>query len=113
VPWLRRLVAGFPPLRPEFEPGSNHVGFIVDKVALRQVFFEYFGLPYLFAFHRLLHNCHIIIYHLGLEQQAKPWPQYKWTRSHPMKREREREREREIERTHTHTYIYTVTTDSI
>jgi hypothetical protein len=30
VPRLRRLVAGF-------DPGSVHVGFVVDKVALRQV----------------------------------------------------------------------------
>jgi hypothetical protein len=29
-PWLRRLVAGFPPLR----PGSSHVGFVLDKEAL-------------------------------------------------------------------------------
>jgi hypothetical protein len=38
VPWLRRLVAGFPPLRPGFDSGSVHVGFVVDKVALGQVF---------------------------------------------------------------------------
>jgi hypothetical protein len=30
VPWLRRLVAGL-------SPGSVHVGFVVDKVALGQV----------------------------------------------------------------------------
>jgi hypothetical protein len=34
VPWLRRLAAGFPPRRPGFDPGSVHVGFVVDKVAL-------------------------------------------------------------------------------
>ena len=38
VPWLRRLVAGLPPQRPGFDPGSVHVGFVVDKVALGQVF---------------------------------------------------------------------------
>jgi hypothetical protein len=38
VPWLRRLVAGLPPRRPVFNPGSVHVGFVVDKVALAQVF---------------------------------------------------------------------------
>jgi hypothetical protein len=37
------LVAGFPPRRPEFEPTSGHVGFVVDKVILGQVFSEYFG----------------------------------------------------------------------
>jgi hypothetical protein len=38
VPWLRRLAAGLPPWRPRFDPGSVHVGFVVDKVALGQVF---------------------------------------------------------------------------
>jgi hypothetical protein len=38
VPWLRRLVAGLSPWRPGFDPGSVHVGFVVDKVALGQVF---------------------------------------------------------------------------
>jgi hypothetical protein len=38
VPRLRRLVAGLPPRRPGFDPGSVHVGFVVDKVSLGQVF---------------------------------------------------------------------------
>jgi hypothetical protein len=38
VPWLRRLVADLPPRRPGFDPGLVHVGFVVDKVALGQVF---------------------------------------------------------------------------
>jgi hypothetical protein len=64
VPWLRRLVTGFPLRRPGFEPRSGHVGFVVDKVALVQVFSEYFGFPCQFSFHRLLH----ILHHLGLVQ---------------------------------------------
>jgi hypothetical protein len=36
---------GFPPRWPGFEPRSGHVGFVVYKVALEQVFFEYFGFP--------------------------------------------------------------------
>jgi hypothetical protein len=32
--WLRRLVAGFSPRRPGFDPGSVRVGLVVDKVAL-------------------------------------------------------------------------------
>ena len=38
VPWLRRLVAGLSSRRPGFDPGSVRVGFVVDKVALGQVF---------------------------------------------------------------------------
>jgi hypothetical protein len=38
VPWLRRLVAALPPRRPGFDPGSVHVEFVVEKVALGQVF---------------------------------------------------------------------------
>jgi hypothetical protein len=50
VPWLRRLVAGLSPQRPGFEPWSVHVGFVVDKVALGQVFpcqFHSTGVPLL------------------------------------------------------------------
>jgi hypothetical protein len=35
------------------------VGFVVVKVALGQVFFEYFGFPCQFSFHRLLHAHHL------------------------------------------------------
>jgi hypothetical protein len=34
------------------------VGFVVDNVALGQVFSEYFGFPSQFSFHRLLHIHH-------------------------------------------------------
>jgi hypothetical protein len=43
---------------PGFDPRSGLVGFVVDKVALGQVFSEYFGLPCQFSFHRLLHIHH-------------------------------------------------------
>jgi hypothetical protein len=53
VPWLRRLVAGLPARRTRFDPGSIHVGLVVDKVALGQVFPpEYFGFPLSVSFHR-------------------------------------------------------------
>jgi hypothetical protein len=45
VPWLWRIVAGLPLRRPGFDPGLVHVGFVVDKVALRQVFLRVFGFP--------------------------------------------------------------------
>jgi hypothetical protein len=55
VPWLRRLVSGLSLRRPGFNPGSVHVGFLVDKAALGQVFppstsgfpcqFHYTGAP--------------------------------------------------------------------
>jgi hypothetical protein len=47
---LRRLVTGFPPLRPGFDPSSVHVKFVVDKVVLGQVFYEYFSFPCEFPF---------------------------------------------------------------
>jgi hypothetical protein len=50
VPWLWRLAAGLPPRSPGFDPGSVDVGFVVDKVALGQVFPEYF--PLSVSFHR-------------------------------------------------------------
>jgi hypothetical protein len=44
VPYLKLLVAGFPPRRSRFASGQ-HVGFVVDKAVLGQVFSEYFGFP--------------------------------------------------------------------
>jgi hypothetical protein len=35
------------------------VGFVVDKVALAQVFSKYFGFPCQFSFHQLLHIHHL------------------------------------------------------
>jgi hypothetical protein len=55
VPWLRLLVADLSPRRAGFDPGSVHVGFVVNKVGLGQVFspsisvfpcqFHYTGAP--------------------------------------------------------------------
>jgi hypothetical protein len=45
VPWLKRLVAGLSPWRFGFATGSIHAGFVMDKVALWQVFSEFFGFP--------------------------------------------------------------------
>jgi hypothetical protein len=54
VPYLKLLDAGFPPRRPGFASG-HHVGFVVDKAALGQVFSEYFSSPYK-SFHQFLHH---------------------------------------------------------
>jgi hypothetical protein len=54
--YLRRLVAGFPPRRPGFDPTSGYVEFEVDKVALEQISPEYFGFPCQFSFHRTPHT---------------------------------------------------------
>jgi hypothetical protein len=43
--------------RPGFVLGTDHMEFMVDKVALGQVFSGYFGFPCQ-AFHRLLHTHH-------------------------------------------------------
>jgi hypothetical protein len=56
TPLIRRLEADFPPRRPGFNLGSSHLGFVVGKVALRPVFYEYFLSPTNHSFHRLLHN---------------------------------------------------------
>jgi hypothetical protein len=34
---------------------SGHVGFVVDKVTLKQVFTAYFSFPFQFSFNQLLH----------------------------------------------------------
>jgi hypothetical protein len=47
-----------------FAHGSGQVGFVVDKMALGQVFSKYFGFPCQSSFHQLLHNHPH--HHLGL-----------------------------------------------
>jgi hypothetical protein len=41
-----------------FDPKSGHVASVVDKVALGQVFSEYFSFPYQFSFHQMPHSHH-------------------------------------------------------
>jgi hypothetical protein len=55
---VRRLVASFPFRRPGFDPRPNYVGFVVDIVALGQVFSGHLDLPCQFSFRRLLHTHH-------------------------------------------------------
>jgi hypothetical protein len=52
---LRRLVAGLSSRRPGFDPGSVHVGFVVNKVALGQ------GFPRVLCFYPVnsFHRCSI------------------------------------------------------
>jgi hypothetical protein len=52
VPWLRRLVAGLSPRRLGLDPVSAHVGSVMDKVALRQVFPQVLRFPLSVSFHR-------------------------------------------------------------
>jgi hypothetical protein len=58
MPQLRRLVAGFSPRRLRFDPNSNHLAVVGNKVVLAQVSSEYYGFPCQFSFHRLLHTHH-------------------------------------------------------
>jgi hypothetical protein len=55
APQLKRLVAGFPPRWSGFVPESGQVGFVVHKVALGQVFSEYFAFSCQSSFHQILH----------------------------------------------------------
>jgi hypothetical protein len=59
---LRWLVAGFPPRRPGFASGQ-HVGFVMDKAGMGQVFSEYFSFLCQ-SFYQILHHHN----HRGLAQ---------------------------------------------
>jgi hypothetical protein len=74
VPWLRRLVPGLLPRRPEFAPGSVHVAFVVDNVVLGQVSFRVLRFPPVNIIPPWLF---ILTYHLEDEQQARWWPQFR------------------------------------
>jgi hypothetical protein len=52
---------------------SAHVGFVVEKVALGQVFSEYFGFPCQSSSHQLLHNHHRSS---GAGTIGQHWPTY-------------------------------------
>jgi hypothetical protein len=65
MPYLRWLVTGFPPWWPRLEPRPGHVGFVMDKVALKQVFYEYFGYFCQFSFHQLLSTDHQFSFRAG------------------------------------------------
>jgi hypothetical protein len=49
---------------------SGHVGFVVDKVALGQVFSEYFGVLWQSSFHQVLYDHD----YPGQVQYANWWP---------------------------------------
>jgi hypothetical protein len=73
VPYLKQLGSGFPPRRSGFAYGQ-HVGFVVDKAALGQVFSEYLDFPCQ-SFHRFLHYHS----HPGLAQYAIGDRSVEWT----------------------------------
>jgi hypothetical protein len=68
VPWLRRLVAGFSPPRPGFDPRLAHTIFAMDKVALWQVFLPVLQFCTVSIIRPLLHT-HSFIYMLPLPGQ--------------------------------------------
>jgi hypothetical protein len=60
LPYLKRLVISFQPQWPGCEIRSDHVGFVVYKMALGHIFSGYFGFPCQYLFHLLLHIHHIL-----------------------------------------------------
>jgi hypothetical protein len=51
-PWLRLFLAGIPPQKTGFSSGAVHVGFVVDKITLRQVLLQILRFPLSISFHR-------------------------------------------------------------
>jgi len=51
-PWLRQLVTCHSLNKPWFNPRLVHVGFVMEKVAVRQGFVEYFGSLLSISLHR-------------------------------------------------------------
>jgi hypothetical protein len=67
-----------------FEPRSGHVGLVMYKVALGEVFYEYFCFPCQFSFHRLLHIHHLSSVAGIIDQNSGR--RTKWIQSHPTSR---------------------------
>jgi hypothetical protein len=57
-PQLKRLIAGFPSRRPEFELKLGHVGFVVDRPTVGQFSSKYFSFSR-HSFHWLLRTHHL------------------------------------------------------
>jgi hypothetical protein len=71
----------YPWRRPGFNPRSVHVGFVVDKMALGQVFLLSTSVsPRQFAFYQILHSSHLPS---GANTVGHFRPKYKGTQSHP------------------------------
>jgi hypothetical protein len=81
---LRRLVAGFPPLRPGFKPRSCYVRYMVDKVALGAGFLRVlrFPLPILIPLNAWYSSSII----RGWYNRPVSGQITKWTQSHPTPR---------------------------
>jgi hypothetical protein len=77
--WLPIAAAGF-------VPGSGNVGFVVDKVALGQVFSQYLCFPCHSLFHQLLCNQH----HLspGAGTIGQYWTQFHLTKNNKKNRDK-------------------------
>jgi hypothetical protein len=73
VQWLRRLVAGLSLRRPGFDPVSIHVGFVVDKVAVGQIFLLVLGFSPFNIISSSLSNS----YGLRQELYVRQWQQFK------------------------------------
>jgi hypothetical protein len=85
LPKLKRLVAGFPLRWSGFEPGSGHVGFVVDEVALGHVFSAYFGFPLPILIPLIApQSPSSIIW--GWYNRPISGRRTKWTQSHPMRK---------------------------
>ena len=67
MPWLRRLVAGLLPRRTVFDPLSVHVIFVVDTMAVEQVFLRLYRFSPIFppVFHNRLRI------HVALTRRSK------------------------------------------
>jgi hypothetical protein len=81
VPWLRRLFAGFSPRRPGIASRSVHVGFVLDEVALRQVFLRVLRFSPVIIIPPLLHIHSCIIW--GMDRGPVNGP-VSHTSSHPI-----------------------------
>jgi hypothetical protein len=74
LPWLRRLVAGLSLRSPGFALGSIHVGFVVDKVTLGQVFLRVFRF---FPVSIITPSFSVRIYRLVDEQYVHQWQRFR------------------------------------
>jgi hypothetical protein len=74
APWLRWLVANQSLQSPEFLPDSTHMGYVVDKVALGQIFLRVLRFSPVSIIPPSLST---LVYHLADEQYVRLWQQFR------------------------------------
>jgi len=70
MPWIRQLAASLSLERHKLDTKPVHMRFVMDKVALGQVFLQVYGFPLSVSFHHCSIHLHLNITHIRISSKA-------------------------------------------